>query len=65
MRNRYVAALTRNSWAVETPARARTAASAGPSTRLPLIITELRLTAPGRSGAVARAAGCSPGTRAR
>ena len=49
MRNRYVPALTRNSWAVVTPTSANTAASAGPSTRLALIITEFRLTAPARS----------------
>ena len=49
MRNRYVAALTRKSWAVVTPTSASTAASAGPSTRLALIITEFRLTAPARS----------------
>ena len=53
IRNRYVAALTRNSCGRRRrrPA-ASTAASAGPSTRLALIITEFRLTAPARSAAV-------------
>ena len=49
MRNRYVAALARNSCDVVAPSRASSAASAGPSTRLAFIITELRLTAPARS----------------
>ncbi len=49
MRNGYVATLTRNRWAVDHPKAASSAASAGPSTRLPFIITELRLTAPARS----------------
>ena len=38
-----------NSQAVETPTMDSTAASSGPITRLPLIITELRATAPARS----------------
>ena len=44
-----MAALTRNRCAVEKPAKASSAARAGPTTRDPLIITELRLTAPARS----------------
>ena len=49
MRNRNVAALTRKTWATEKPITASTAASAGPSTRLPLSTAELRLIAPARS----------------
>ena len=44
-----MAALTRKTWATENPSTARTAASVGPRTRLPLMAAEFRLIAPGRS----------------
>ncbi len=49
MKNRYVIALITKIHDTDRPTPARIAAATGPITRVPLIIAELRLIAPGRS----------------
>ena len=49
MKKRYVTALITKIQDTDSPTPARIAAATGPITRVPLIIAELRLIAPGRS----------------
>ena len=49
MKNRYVNELTTKICDTDIPAAASSAARTGPTTRVPFIIAELRLIAPGRS----------------
>ena len=49
MKNRYVKELTTKICETDIPKAARSAARTGPTTRVPFIIAELRLIAPGRS----------------